>query len=97
MKLGTVTQQPAERLSYTFDYSEYLTDGDNIQTSVGLAENLSVGSNDLLVEAVTVLDPRVRFWITGGTAGQRYKVTITSDTADGRTLQDELVVKVKEY
>lgn len=92
MKLGSVTKQPAERLSYTFNYSEYLTDGDNIQTAVGLAEPAG-----LTVEAVTVLDPRVRFWLSGGEAGVRYKVTITSNTADGRTLQDELTVKIKDY
>lgn len=91
MKLGTVTQQPTERLSYTINYGEFLTDGDNIQTAVGIVEPAG-----LIIEAVTVLDPRVRFWLTGGTAGSKYKVTITSNTADGRVLQDEIFVKVKE-
>jgi hypothetical protein len=92
MKLGTVTKQPAERLSYTFNYEKFLTDGDNIHTAVGVAEPAG-----LTVEAVTVLDPRVRFWLSGGVDGVRYKVTITSNTADGRVIQDELTVKVKEF
>lgn len=92
MILGTVTQQPAERLSYTFDYGQYLTDGDNIETAVGFVEPAG-----LELEAVIVLDPRVRFWIRGGSHGVRYKVTITSNTADGRVLQDELIVRVRDF
>jgi len=91
MKLGTVTQQPAERLSYTIDYSQFLTDGDNVQTATA-----AVSPVGLTVNAVSVLDPRVRFFVEGGTTGVRYKVTINVETADGRQLQDELIFKIKE-
>lgn len=91
MKLGTVTQQPAERLSYTIDYSQFLTDGDNVQTATA-----TVSPDGLTVDAVSVLDPRVRFFVDGGTTGVRYKVTINVSTADGRQLQDELIFKIKE-
>jgi len=93
MKLGTVTQQPAERLSYTINYGEFLTDGDNIETAVVSA----VDPAGLVVDTVGVFDPRVRFWVSGGVAGVKYKVTIDVDTADGRELQDEIIVKIKEY
>lgn len=91
MKLGTVTQQPAERLSYTIDYSQFLTDGDNVQTATA-----AVSPVGLTVDTVSVLDPRVRFFVEGGTTGVRYKVTINVETADGRQLQDELIFKIKE-
>lgn len=91
MKLGTVTQQPAERLSYTIDYSEFLTDGDNVQTATAV-----VSPAGLTVDTVSVLDPRVRFFVEGGTTGERYKVTVNVETADGRQLQDELIFKIKE-
>jgi len=91
MKLGTVTQQPAERLSYTIDYSQFLTDGDNVQTATA-----AVSPVGLTVDTVSVLDPRVRFFVEGGTTGERYKVTINVETADGRQLQDELIFKIKE-
>jgi hypothetical protein len=91
MKLGTVTQQPAERLSYTIDYSQFLTDGDNVQTATAAASPVG-----LTVDTVSVLDPRVRFFVEGGTTGERYKVTINVETADGRQLQDELIFKIKE-
>jgi hypothetical protein len=91
MKLGTVIQQPTERLSYTIDYSEVLTDGDNVSSSFAI-----VSPAGLTVEDVTPLDPRVRFWVTGGTAGTTYKVTVTTSTADGRVFQDEVIFKIKE-
>lgn len=50
----------------------------------------------LVVEAVSVYDPRVRFWVRGGTTGVTYKVTVDVETADGRILQDEIVFKIKE-
>ena len=91
MKLGTVTQQPAERLSYTIDYGEFLTDGDNVQTAAAAADD-----PELIVNTVTVVDPRVRFWVTGGINGKQYKVTVDVTTADGRILQDEVIFKIKE-
>lgn len=91
MKLGTATQQPAERLSYTIDYSDALTVGDNIQTAT--AQVAPVG---LTITDVGVYDPRVKFWVTGGTNGATYKVTVTATTADGRVFQDEVTFKIKE-
>lgn len=90
-KLGTVTQQPTERLSYTVDYGEYLTDGDNVQSAVAV-----VSPAGLTVDNVSVFDPRVKFWATGGIAGTKYKVELTVNTADGRIIQDEIIFKIKE-
>ena len=91
MKLGTVIQQPTERQSYTIDYSEALTDGDNVESAYAVAE-----PQGLVVEDVFPIDPRVRFWVSGGQAGVAYKVTVTTHTADGRIFQDELTFKIKE-
>jgi hypothetical protein len=91
MKLGTVTQQPTERLSYTIDYTDVLPSGDNVDIAAA-----SVSPAGLTVENVSPIDPRVRFWVTGGTSGATYKVTVTMTSADGRVFQDELTFKIKE-
>jgi hypothetical protein len=91
MNLGTVSQQPAERLSYSVDYADALTDGDNVQSATA-----AVSPVGLTVNNVSVIDPRVRFWVNGGTSGVTYKVTLTVVTADGRTFQDEITFKIKE-
>lgn len=91
MKLGTATQQPTERLSYTISYDDALTDGDNVESVV-----TSISPSGLTVDNVSVYDPRVKFWVTGGVSGVSYKITVTVNTADGRVFQDEIVLKIKE-
>lgn len=91
MKLGTVTQQPTERLSYTINYADSLTDGDNMESATA-----TVSPPGLTVDNVSALDPRVKLWVTGGVPGTRYKVTVTANTADGRIFQDELTFNIKE-
>lgn len=91
MNLGAVTQQPAERLSYSIDYADALTAGDNVSSAT-----VSISPSGLTVNNVSVIDPRVRFWVSGGTSGVTYKVTLTINTADGRIFQDEISFKIKE-
>lgn len=91
MKLGTVTKQPTERFSYTVDYSEALTAGDNISTVFAI-----VSPAGLTVDNVGANDPTVRFWASSGVSGVTYKVTLTVTTADGRVFQDEIAFKIKE-
>ena len=91
MKLGTVTQQPSERLSYTIDYKDFLTDGDNVSTATP-----SVSPSGLVIDEVSVIDPRVRFYVSSGTAGVKYKMQMDVTTADGRILQGEIIFKIKE-
>lgn len=91
MKLGTVSKQPAERFSYTIDYSDALTVGDNVQSAAAV-----VTPAGLTLDNVGVYDPRVKFWASGGMDGISYKVTVTVNSADGRIFQDEIIFRVRE-
>jgi hypothetical protein len=91
MKLGTVTKQPIEKFSYTVNYVDALTIGDNIQTATAV-----VDISGLTITNVGVYDTRVKFWVEDGTSGSTYKVTVTAYTADGRVFQDEIIFKIKE-
>lgn len=91
MKLATISKQPAERFSYTVTYEDALTIGDNIETASAV-----VSPDGLTVENIGVYDPRVKLWVSGGTNGTSYKVSLTVTTADGRVFQDELIFKIKE-
>jgi len=85
--------QPAESLDYDLDYTDWLTDGDNVQSATAA---ISPADDTLTATGVYVNDPRVKVWLAGGTSGQTYKVTVTATTADGRIKQDEFRVRVKE-
>lgn len=91
MMLGNFTKQPVDVVDYDIDYSEWLTAGDNVQST-----DVTVSPSGLTVDSVFVNDPRLKIWVSGGTNGTTYKITATTTTADGRVKQDEFRVKVKD-
>lgn len=54
-----------------------------------------ISSSSVLIDAGT--DQRVRTFVTGGIAPTPYKVQVLVVTNEGRTLQDEFIVRLKEY
>ena len=91
MILGNFTKQPVDVLDYDIDYSQWLTTGDNVESI-----NVAVEPSGLTVDNTFVNDPRVKIYLSGGTDGTTYKITVTTTTADGRVKQDEFKLKVKE-
>lgn len=91
MILGNFTKQPIDVLDYDIDYSQWLTTGDNVESI-----DVTVEPSGLTVDNTFVNDPRVKIYLSGGTNGSTYKITVTMTTADGRVKQDEFKLKVKE-
>jgi hypothetical protein len=95
--LGNFTKQPAEVETYSISYNDDLTANDNLLSSIAA---VSGSDSALVVDYVAVIeqptDHRVRVKLSGGTNGVRYKVSVTTTTADGRVLQDEFFVKIKD-
>ena len=89
--LGSFVKQPAENDTYTINYADDLTVGDGIRTSV-----LTVAPAGLGITPPVLVDTRVRVWISGGISPVKYKITATTTTDDGRVMQDEFYVKVKD-
>ena len=92
MKLARYTKQPGEKESYTIDYSDDLTDGDEV-----ISATVVVTPTGLVHSATDQRADSVRVWLSGGASGTKYKVEVTATTGDGRVLQDEFTVTVKEY
>lgn len=92
MRLGAIQQQPGERLSYTINYTDALTEGDNVLSATATV----APTDELVVDQVSAIDPLVRFWATGGVSGKRYTVTVQTTTADGRIFEDELIFVIRE-
>jgi hypothetical protein len=91
MNLGNFSKQPVEVVDYDIDYSEWLTDGDNVQSAT-----VSVAPSGLTIDSVLINDPRIKVWVSGGTNGSTYKLTVNATTADGRLKQDEFKIRVKD-
>lgn len=94
MKLGTYTQQSGERESYTITYEDSLLTGDYLPVNAAVLK--SVVPVGLIVNQVTTITPRVRFFANGGVDGTTYKVTFDVTSADGRVFEDEVFIKVKD-
>ena len=92
MNFGTFPKQPIEVIDYDLDYSDWLTPGDNVQS----AQVTVSPTGELTVDNVFINDPRVKLWLSAGTHGTVYKLTVTMTTADGRVRQDEFKIRVRD-
>jgi len=96
MILGSVIQQPYERLDYDFDYSDFIPN-DGLSHIEESPLDVNVRPSGLVVTPVLIEDHRVKLWISGGTAGVDYTVELTVTTSNGRIKQDELIVSIVDY
>ncbi|AVR89016.1 hypothetical protein [Thauera aromatica] len=92
MKLGSFSKQPGERVSKSVIYTDALDPGDEI----GTIDECRAEPAGLEVSPVLVAGDRARIWVSGGTDGVQYKITIKVTTAGGEILEDELFCRVKE-
>lgn len=91
--IGRMTKQPSEVLDYDVDFSEWLPDDDSIAT----ASAVRTPATSLAIDSTSVFDSTwVKVWLSAGTTGVKYKVTVTVVTDDGRTKEAEFYVNVKE-
>lgn len=92
-------KQPADRLDYDFDYSLWLAVDDEILSAVVTIENLNaaVSLTPVIVDSSVTLPKFVKVWLSGGAAGDYYKVSCTITTSRDRVKQDEIKIKVTEY
>ena len=98
MILAKYEKQPVEVKDYDIDYGEWLApvadDLDAVQT---LVECLSdPNDTSLQVDSAPFTASTVKLWISGGTHGARYKVTVTVTTTYERVDQSELIFTVKD-
>ena len=99
--LETYEQQPAERLDYDVYYrnspdgkEDLLDAGDYLDDTKTTIEVTPAG---LTVTQITLrASDRVKLWVSGGTSGTKYKVTLTVTTDLGRIKQDEVLFKIRE-
>lgn len=85
-------KQPADVIDIDVDYSSYLPSTDTIASATATVDTgLTLGS--------TVIDTStdtVKQWVSGGTTANRYKVSVTMTSTEGRVKQVDFYVKVKE-
>lgn len=103
MILGTFYKQPAETLDYDVDFAQFLADGDTLVAAgnppVPVPLDVTVTPAGLTLGPTVVINGNttIKQWLSGGTNGGKYKITLTATSNSGRVKQVEFVVRVKEY
>jgi hypothetical protein len=99
MILDKKEKQPVEIKDYPIDYREWLGEvNDTISDSEASIECMTDPEDaTLLIHNIAISPTGVSVWLSGGTDGQKYKVSVNVTTAAGRLDQSEFIVKVKNY
>lgn len=103
MIIGRFTKQPAEREAYAIEYEDDLAAGDSMVAdpapTITIAAQVAAvpDPTPLALAALDATGTRVTLWLGAGSNGQSYKISVTAATASGRILQDEFIVKIKDY
>lgn len=90
--LGSFIKQPIEVQDYVIDFSTWLTGlNDTVQSHTVAADT------GIVVDSSVMTGGAVQIWLSGGTNGVTYKITVTLTTVQGRVKQSEFKIKVKDY
>ena len=89
--LGKYKKQPGETLDYDVSYTNFFsTRTDDIATVVATA------ATGITLGAQARLGKVFKVFVSGGTAGVAYKVTVVMTTTTGVIKEDEFIVTIKE-
>lgn len=101
-ELEMVEKQPSEEVFFTMDFTDDLMDGDTLTgiddvsaanqgkvSGSGPLNTPSGGSNQQIEN-----DKQISYKTTGGTDGEKYKVTIKASTNLGEKLEGDMIVRV---
>lgn len=100
MILETFIKQPLEYKDYDIDYGPWLIPmGDTLDEVVvhSIVCETDPQDTSLVCEVVRITETYSKFWVGGGTAGNRYKLTALAHTVGGRTDESELRFVVRDY
>ena len=91
---------PNEIQAYSVDWSRFLNTGDTISSVAWLVNGTVTGSYEI-TDNLTLVQPTntttvATVRITGGTVGQRYKISCRVTTADGLIYERSINLTIRE-
>lgn len=87
MSLSNI-KDPSAVLDWMFDWSDWLASGETI------TDHTITGETGITVDSSTESAGKVTVWLSGGTAGENYKVACLIETSAGRTDERTIWIKV---
>lgn len=92
MTLDLFTKDPDALLDWSFDWSVWLAVDETIEES----EFVIVPSGELQVSSEDVFGNSRVVWLSGGVAGNAYRVTNRVTTSSGRGADQSITIKIVE-
>lgn len=87
---ASIVKDPDAVLDYSLDLSAWLTDaGDSLQSLVVIGNGVTIDSHAISGTSVIA-------WVSGGTVGESATVTFRFTTANGRTDDRSITLKIRE-
>lgn len=84
--------QPADVQDFDIEFAEWFPPGDEI-----VSVELKVAPAMPMPPSYAFVSQRVKVWVyAGGTSGEKYQISVTATTNDGRVKEVELIVPIKE-
>lgn len=92
MSIPIYSKQPGDTVDIDVDLSDWLPSSDTILTATSTAEaGITLGTT-----SINTSTKIAKQWVSGGTTGTRYKVTMTITSVEGRVKEVDFYIKVKE-
>jgi hypothetical protein len=97
MILAKYEKQPAEVKDYDIDYSDWLIPAeDTIDGITTTVTSETQATPTLEVDYTQQTITLAKLWISGGTVGAQYKITVRMTSAGGRIDESELIFSIKD-
>lgn len=93
MALQSFTKQPADVLDYDVQADDWLPADDEIESGTHTVTGPDAA---MTVQAMNIFPRFAKVWLTGGSNGARYKVTVVLVTANGRTKEVDFLIIVRD-
>ena len=90
LTLQNPLKDPSAVLDYVFDWTGWLATGETI------TDHTITADTGITVDSSAESDGKVTVWLSGGTAGQNYKVACLIATSGGRIDERTIWIKVTD-
>jgi hypothetical protein len=91
MPIDTFDKQPLEVQDYDMMFGDYLT----LMQDTPLSHVVDPPPAGINLVASQIVGQNIKVWLSGGTSGQKYKITARMTTAGGRTKEHEILILVR--
>lgn len=90
--LANITKRSGDTLDYPIGFGKWLTDDDEITSAVAVV----TPPGELVIEKISIANPDVSVWASGGAEQSTYTILVTAATQGGRIKEVEFTIRIRD-